>query len=602
MLKDLVSYVALFQRYLGARIYLSAVFASLASFAEGIGILMLLPLIKTANANLNTEPTSIAETDGIESYLFGVFEFLQLEPTLPVVLIFVTTAFLVKGVMTFAVLAYSAKLNAELYGQLKSGLFQKYIEMRFEYFTKKNTGYFTGLINDQPQKSVISFECLTNLGASAINVVLLVGFAFTVAWQFGLMILVVGGLIWALFRSLNIFVQGLSRKSSEQDLILARWLVQIFQSFKYLSAIGKRDVFLGRVLHIIDLVRVISLKHKLATAFTVSVREPFAVVCIMIVVLVQTVFLGNPIEPLFIAIVLFYRGLNALLACQANWVATLAHVGSFEMIHKEMSQQLVNVEGKGQSNCLPKSSDIAFKDVKFRFEENGAPVLNGISFKVPTKASVAIVGPSGAGKTTILDLITLLADCSEGQVVVGGVNAKNINKNEWRKKIGYVSQEPTIFDDTIFNNITLWASESGDARDLQSRAIKAAQDANIHDVIEGLPEKYQTFVGDRGVRLSGGEKQRLAIARELFRNPEILILDEATSALDSVSERIIQTNLGKLLGTFTMITVAHRLATVKSADNVLVLDQGRVVEAGTFDELSEKDATLFADMLSVQKL
>ena len=187
-------------------------------------------------------------------------------------------------------------------------------------------------------------------------------------------------------------------------------------------------------------------------------------------------------------------------------------------------------------------------------------------------------------------------------MVVGGVNAKNINKNEWRKKIGYVSQEPTIFDDTIFNNITLWASESGDARDLQSRAIKAAQDANIHDVIEGLPEKYQTFVGDRGVRLSGGEKQRLAIARELFRNPEILILDEATSALDSVSERIIQTNLGKLLGTFTMITVAHRLATVKSADNVLVLDQGRVVEAGTFDELSEKDATLFADMLSVQKL
>ena len=203
----------------------------------------------------------------------------------------------------------------------------------------------------------------------------------------------------------------------------------------------------------------LGLKHKLATAFTVSVREPFAVVCIMIVVLVQTVFLGNPIEPLFIAIVLFYRGLNALLACQANWVATLAHVGSFEMIHKEMSQQLMNVEGKGQSNCLPKSSDIAFKDVKFRFEEHGAPVLNGISFKVPTKASVAIVGPSGAGKTTILDLITLLADCSEGQVVLGWVNAKNINKNEWRKKIGYVSQEPTIFDDTIFNNITLGIRE-----------------------------------------------------------------------------------------------------------------------------------------------
>ena len=139
---------------------------------------------------------------------------------------------------------------------------------------------------------------------------------------------------------------------------------------------------------------------------------------------------------------------------------------------------------------------------------------------------------------------------------------------------------------TLFSIILLWASESGDARDLQSRVIKAAQDANIHEVIEGLPEKYQTFVGDRGVRLSGGEKQRLAIARELFRNPEILILDEATSALDSVSERIIQTNLGKLLGSFTMITVAHRLATVKSADNVLVLDQGRVVEAGTFDELS----------------
>ena len=313
MLKDLVSYVALFQRYLGARIYLSAVFASLASFAEGIGILMLLPLIKTANANLNTEPTSIVETDGIETYLW-CFWILAIGTNSPVVLIFVTTAFLVK-VMTFAVLAYSAKSMPNYMGVVA---FFKNIEMRFEYFTKKiqvtSLAWLTTNL-----KSVISFECLTNLGASAINVVLLVGFAFTVAWQFGLMILVVGGLIWALFRSLNIFVQGLSRKSSEQDLILARWLVQIFQSFKYLSAIGKRDVFLGRVLHIIDLVRVISLKHKLATAFTVSVREPFAVVCIMIVVLVQTVFWATQLNHYSLQLLCPTEGLS-LLACQANWL------------------------------------------------------------------------------------------------------------------------------------------------------------------------------------------------------------------------------------------------------------------------------------------
>jgi subfamily B ATP-binding cassette protein MsbA len=172
----------------------------------------------------------------------------------------------------------------------------------------------------------------------------------------------------------------------------------------------------------------------------------------------------------------------------------------------------------------------------------------------------------------------------------------------WRSQVGYVSQETVVFDDTVANNISLWDGEYANDSELRRRIQEAARKAHAHHFIEDLPDGYETVVGDRGVRLSGGQRQRLFVARELFKHPNLLLLDEATSALDTESERYIQQSIDDLQGEVTVVIIAHRLSTIKNVDYVYVLDEGRVIEQGSYDELRGHEASRFREMVEMQSL
>ncbi|MEN9620133.1 MAG: hypothetical protein RL499_326 [Actinomycetota bacterium] len=226
---------------------------------------------------------------------------------------------------------------------------------------------------------------------------------------------------------------------------------------------------------------------------------------------------------------------------------------------------------------------IRFDDVVFRYPDapdDGAPTLDHVSFMVEPGQFVAFVGPSGAGKTTISYLVPRLHDVTSGSVEVGGVDVRHLRAQSLIESIGIVSQETYLFHATIAENLRYAKPEATDA-ELEA----ACRAASIHDTIEGFPDRYDTVVGERGYRLSGGEKQRVAIARVLLKDPPVLILDEATSALDSVSERVVQSALDAASRGRTTIAIAHRLSTVSAADVIHVLDHGRVVESGTHAEL-----------------
>src|SRR4051795_8210108 len=223
---------------------------------------------------------------------------------------------------------------------------------------------------------------------------------------------------------------------------------------------------------------------------------------------------------------------------------------------------------------------VAFEDVWFRYEEDGPWTLAGVDFEVAPGTTTAIVGETGSGKTTLGYLVSRLYDADRGRVAIDGVDVRRATFASLADAVGLVSQETYLFHDTVAANLRFARPGAYD-----DELVAAARAAHIHDLISSLPEGYETMVGERGYRFSGGEKQRIAIARTVLRNPPVLVLDEATSALDNETERAVQTALDELSEGRTTIAIAHRLSTVRDADQILVLDRGRIVERGTHSEL-----------------
>ena len=211
-------------------------------------------------------------------------------------------------------------------------------------------------------------------------------------------------------------------------------------------------------------------------------------------------------------------------------------------------------------------------------------MLKDINLVIPKGKTIALVGQSGSGKSTLLDLIPRYYDVQEGEVLIDGINVKDVGIHDLRQLIGNVNQEAILFNDSFYNNISFGVDHATPAQ-----VEQAAKIANAHDFITQSEKGYDTNIGDRGGRLSGGQRQRVSIARAILKNPPILILDEATSALDTESERLVQDALERLMKTRTTIAVAHRLSTIKNADEICVLHEGRIVERGTHEELMQED-------------
>jgi ATP-binding cassette subfamily B protein len=237
---------------------------------------------------------------------------------------------------------------------------------------------------------------------------------------------------------------------------------------------------------------------------------------------------------------------------------------------------------------------VRFEHVRFHYQPE-RPILEEIDFEIPAGQKVAVVGHSGAGKSTLSRLLYRFYDVTGGRVLVNGQDIRDVTQESLRAAIGIVPQDTVLFNDTIEYNIAY-----GRCGATHEEIVRAAQTANIHDFIVSLPDGYQSLVGERGLKLSGGEKQRIAIARAVLKNPKILIFDEATSSLDSQSEKAILEALKELASDHTTLVVAHRLSTVVDADQILVMDQGRIVERGSHHELLAKGGQ-YAQMWALQQ-
>ena len=595
-LRDIPRYMGTFQSFLGMRMYLVFGLAVLAAFAEGIGLLMLLPLLQTLDGFDGEEPT------GLGAWLSGILDWLGLGGSTLAILLFIGLFFLFKGALLFLAEGYAAYLKGQLQREIKSRLYDGYSKMRLEYYVSRDTGFFVNVIHKQANGFVKTFWATIGLGRHLVMTIVYFAAALAVAWRFGVMAIVLGLFLFAAFRWLNIYIRDLSRKNSVEGGTLAKLLVQSMQAFKYLAATSQGASLRKQTRASINRMSGHIIRMGIAQAFTSAVREPLVVISVLIIVIVQLFWLNQALAPILVSILLFHRGLGGVLSLQKDFQGMLSSIGSLEMVRDEIAMLKRQREPNGDLEIGPLTREIELRDVHFAYGEDQGDVLSGISLVIPARTSVALVGESGSGKSTLVDVLTLMLKPRKGQVLIDGIPSQGIRLASWRRQIGFVSQETVVFDDTIANNISLWQGDTESDPFLFERIREAAQQAHIAHVIESLPDSYNTLVGDRGVRLSGGQRQRLFLARELFKRPNLLILDEATSALDSESEQAIQQSIDGLKGKMTIVMIAHRLATIRNVDKVFVIDKGRVVEEGSYDTLRDDGQTRFSQLVAMQRL
>lgn len=613
--REIVGYFKIFKKYLGYRIYIVFFLTGLAASTEVFGIALLLPLIEMVDSDIAGETTAVTKV------LQTVLGYFGIEDSMIGVLLFISIVFTFKGLIKFSESGYQSVLAATLQKEIKGKMFSYYSRMNYIYYTSQNTGHFVNVIVTQINKLIRAFSSFNLFLSEIIMMFSYLFFAFLISWQFATMAAVAGAIILMLFTGLNRYMRKLSRKQSAESSILNKIIVQTLQSFKYVSATAQFDHLQKGVMESISKLTRYARNSGLANAFTASIKEPISVFVLILIIIIQVGVLDAPLGPILVSLILINRAMSHIISIQNNWQQTLFTVGGIEMVEKEFEMVDKAKELSGDVKLKSFHDKLELRNVSFSYNLNEEMyreltdekevknkdtrdqevVIKDLSLVIEASKTIALVGESGAGKSTLVDLMTLLLRPQSGELFIDGVPHNDIDVSSWRKQIGFVSQDTVVFDDTIANNICMWNGDYRKDPKLKEEIEKAAERAYVSQFVDMLPQGYDTLVGDRGVRLSGGQKQRLFIARELFKNPRFLILDEATSALDSESELYIKESIDSLQGQTTLVIIAHRLSTIRNADHIYVMDEGRILEHGTYEELIQSKK-MFRKMVELQTL
>jgi subfamily B ATP-binding cassette protein MsbA len=314
------------------------------------------------------------------------------------------------------------------------------------------------------------------------------------------------------------------------------------------------------------------------------------------VILVQTKVFGGAMGSILISLLFFYRALNSLVFTQLHWNAFLSVSGSMENMKNFQNKLESNREKNGDIPFGKFEDSIVINQVDFSYGD--FKILKNINLDIQKNQSIAFVGESGSGKTTLVNLIAALLPQDNGSLYIDGLSFGDLEKSTYQKRIGYITQDPVIFNDSIYNNVTFWSELTPENI---HRFEKAIQQASLAKFLNTLPDGKDTELGNNGINLSGGQKQRISIARELYKDIDILIMDEATSALDSETEVAIQQSIEALKGKYTILIVAHRLSTIRNVDRIVYMNNGKIESEGSFSELVYKQPR-FKKMVELQEI
>ena len=542
-----------------------------AGLAEGIGFVTLLPILGIATGQ------GISENSRLGHAVAGFFGTLGIKPELWLLLAIVVVGVAVKALLTLLAQRNVGYAASDFVTELRIALIQNLMTARWSHFVSQPSGRLANAVSTEASQAGGAYNALASLLANGIQVVVFSGLALLASWQVTVVGLMAGVVMIVLLQHLV----GLARAAGVQQVrfmnaLVAR-LTDGLQLIKPLKAMGlerRLRPLLEAEAHEINLSQ---RKMMLSTAALSVFQEPIFTLFLAVGVFVALSYTVFPIPDLLFMAILFQRIVVRTGSLQVQYQKLAGMESSYWSMRAAIDQAAAASES-AQEGVEPPRLERAIRLEKVGFSYDGPPILQDVTLEVPAKRLTALVGPSGAGKTTLADLVIGLIEPKFGNIMIDGVPLHAISRQAWRHAIGYVPQESVLFHDTIGANVSL--RDPAVSRADTEAALRAA---GAFDFVMAMPDGVDTVVGERGARLSGGQRQRIAIARALARKPALLILDEPTTALDPETERGMCRTIRDLSRDVTVLAISHQSAIVEAADIVYRLNAGRIETLKTRD-------------------
>lgn len=535
----------------------------LSGVAEGLGVGVCLPLL-----TLLTRGDMVRDNAWI-NFINRIMSVVHLQPTVGLFLFFIIVSFLLKALLRFIMLRSLATVGTQTAEMLRTRFVGSILKARWEYFLDQGSGKLASAITAEPDQAAESFVMSGKLLASLFQVAIYLALAFAVSWKVSLFALFVGGVCMAI---LNHFVQSMRQASLKLVSTFrsaADKMVQAVQGIKPLKAMATEDLLEPVMASEVKRLRQFRFRAEMSRIHLDVLLEPIQMVTVAVGFYFALKFLHVRFEVLSIGLLILFRLLD--------------HIGKVQIYYQSLARaesvywSLQNLQEDAEAQCenLPGGIEpvmerhLSLKDVTLH--RGDKKVLDSISMRLAPGRMIMLNGVSGAGKTTVADLIVGLIQPDEGEILLDDIPLTDINLRAWRSMIGYIPQELFLFHASILTNVTLDDPELS-----EQDAIMALQASEAWDFVAQLSEGIHTVVGEQGAKLSGGQRQRIAIARALVRRPRLLILDEATSGLDSVTEELLLETLRKLASSLTVFVISHRSCFSRGSDLIYGLDEGKI--------------------------
>jgi subfamily B ATP-binding cassette protein MsbA len=568
-----------FKREVGNKAYWLLASGAAIALLDSMGISLFIPLIQTLS-----DQSGIKNTANETFYWFQqFFSTFGVDLTLQNSIIGILFFFLSKAIVSYHIVYFRAKVGIGYITAQRLKLLDLFKKMQYPAYTTSDVGQLQNSLTVEVERVKSAFFFYFSSIQSYAMVVLYLILATIIQPLFTVFVVAAGLITNIFYRFLFRSLKKLSADFSKASNLYNAFLIQFIQNFKYLRSTGTQDQYASKLQDNIQFVEALNLKTGRINALIQSVREPLILLIIVVVTITAYQFLGITLSTILLTLVLFYRAISQLIVAQNGYAKYLELSGSLRNVQslvESLERQKINVESKED---IKPFHTICLDSVGFYYGEKAA--VSQVSIRIEKGEMIAVIGESGSGKTTLINLITGLITPTTGDIRIDDTSLSKLDTLQWQQKIGYVSQETVIFNDSLFNNITFWDADTPESR---SRVQEIVRLVCLEDAIQDMPEQLDTQLGIQGLSLSGGQRQRIAIARELYKEASLLIFDEATSSLDSFTEKEIQENIESLKRKCTMLIVAHRLTTIRNCDRIYLMEKGTVVEHGSFDQLMER--------------
>lgn len=582
-----------FYRHLGNRMFAYVLINILVSLLAGFGLAMFIPLLEIAN---NDTVVTTSTKLGNLGFIIEFFQNFGIAITLESILLIISVFFVFKALAIWLMGYMNVMYRQYFMRKVRLETITALAEYKYENFVKRDAGKIQNTMSGEISKVVGAYSNYTGMMNQFVTIVIYIGLAIFMNPKFATLLLVGILLTNLIYRKPYRITKELSEKVTKVGHEYQRYLIQMVSFFKYLNSSGRLSeysLFLKNKVHEVE-----GYNKRMGKigSLLASIREPMLIIVVCSVIYIEVRLLDGNLGVILLSILFFYRALNAIINIQSTYNSYLGQSGALSNFTEFYNSLKRGRFIDGERNFVSFEKEMVCENISYRYSKEDKWILQDVSLTISKNETIAIVGHSGSGKTTLVTVLCGLLRPEKGLYKIDGVEVSQFKIDTFKNRIGIISQDPVVFNDTVFNNVSFFEEPTPENI---KRCEEALHQASILSFIQEQPLGVHSRLGNNGINLSGGQKQRLGIARELYKKVDILFFDEATSSLDSETERAIQNNIETLKGRYTIVLIAHRLSTIKHAHRIVLLNEGRIEHIAPYDELLQQSET-FRNMVALQ--